>query len=89
MRLEWRLRRRKLNITAMAIPNIIAEDMVIPELMAEDVTVDNIIAALRKFVDDPEHARETRRRLLGVRAALEPGDALQTAASRIVETTGL
>jgi lipid-A-disaccharide synthase len=37
MRLEWRLRRRKLNITAMAIPNIIAEDMVIPELMAEDV----------------------------------------------------
>jgi len=84
MRLEWRLRRRSLKIPAMAIPNILAGDRIVPELVAEDVTPENIIAAMRPFVEEPERAAETRRALKALRSEMEPANALETAAREIL-----
>jgi lipid-A-disaccharide synthase len=86
MHLEWRLRRRWLKIGHMAIPNIIAEHEIVPELRADDVTEQNIVRALKQYVDDPGRAADTKRRLLEVRAALEPRGALKTAAREILKT---
>lgn len=85
MRLEWRLRKRGLKIPAIALPNIIAGERIVPELVAEDVTPDNIIAALREYIQYPHKAREAQQRLSAVRKALEPRDALTTAARYILD----
>jgi lipid-A-disaccharide synthase len=85
MQAEWMLRRRWLKIGHMAMPNIIADSLIVPELRADEVTEQNIVRTLRQYVDDPGRAADTRRRLLEVRAALEPRGALQTAAREILD----
>lgn len=85
MRLEWRLRKRGVNAPMIALPNIIAGERIVPELLAEDVTVENIIGILREYARYPHKGRDTRERFAAVRAALEPRDALSTAARYVLD----
>lgn len=89
MRLEWRLRKRGLKIPAIALPNIIAGEHIVPELVAEDVTPENIITILHEYARFPHKAREMRERFADVRAALEPRDALATAARYVLDIADL
>lgn len=85
MRLEWRLRRKRLNAPLVAMPNIIAGRMVVPELLGDQSGVDNIVSVARTFVEDSEKARETEGFLREVCSELGPEGALSRAAETIIE----
>lgn len=65
----------------IGMPNILLDAPVVPELIQGRATPEALATELRRFLDDPAHARSTRDRLAGVREALvRPGAADRAAA---------
>ena len=65
----------------IGMPNIVLDAAVVPELIQGGATPAALVKELRRFLDDPVHARSVRERLAGVRDALvRPGAADRAAA---------
>jgi lipid-A-disaccharide synthase len=63
MELEWKLRKRSLNIPFMALPNILAGEAICPELIQDDATPQTISAAALEILLDSERLMRTKDRL--------------------------
>lgn len=85
MRLEWRLRRRRLGAPLVAMPNIIAGRMIVPELLGDESSVENIVSVAQSLLEQGDRARETEQLLRKVCGDLGPEGALDTAAKAIIE----
>lgn len=84
MRLEWRLRRRWLNIENIALPNVIAGKRVMPELLAEESSVENVSRELMRLASDDDRRAVMRRAMDAVREHLGPPGGLEAAARHVL-----
>lgn len=75
MGLEWRLRRKSLNIPHLGLPNILAEERVFPELIQDEATPEAISNLAVEMLLQPERLLHFKQRLADlVKANLgEPG----------------
>jgi lipid-A-disaccharide synthase len=87
MAVEWRIRKRRLNIQYVGMPNILAEEMLFPELLQDDATPEAIARLALDMLLQPERILALKERLADVsRATLgEPG-AIRRAAELLYET---
>jgi lipid-A-disaccharide synthase len=87
MAVEWRMRKRRLNIQYVGMPNILAEEMLFPELLQDDATPEAIARLALDMLLQPERILALKERLADVsRATLgEPG-AIRRAAELLYET---
>lgn len=83
--LTYALARRLVSVPFIGMPNLIAGRRVVPELIQDEATADHIVAEVARFLDDPEHAAETRRALAEIRPALGGGGAAERAAAIAAE----
>jgi lipid A disaccharide synthetase len=75
MGLEWRLRRKSLNIAHIGLPNILAQERIFPELIQDDATPDAISNLAVEMLLQPERLLHFKQKLADlVRKNLgEPG----------------
>jgi len=86
MNLEYKIRRRTLNIKYVGLPNILAEEMVCPELLQNEATSENIANHALDLLLQPERMIQLKARMLDLVAKnLGEKGATQRTASMLIE----
>ncbi len=83
MKLEYRIRRMK--IEYMAMPNILADEMIVPELRQDEATGEAIAARLESLLDDGQQRAHQIDCLQSLRSVLEPTGALERTADALLD----
>lgn len=63
MAVEWKLRRRQLNLAHIGLPNILAEERIFAELMGEETTPEAIADLSMAFLLDPSRSLALKEKL--------------------------
>ncbi len=86
MAVEWKLRRRQLNLAHIGLPNILAEERVFAELMGDEATPEAIADLSMDFLSDPSRILALKEKLGGMVFANlgEPGG-VRRAAEKLLE----
>lgn len=81
MAVEWKLRKKRLNIQYVGMPNILADEMLFPELLQDDASPEAIARLALDMLLQPERLLALKERLLDVAHATlgEPGAVQRTA----------
>ena len=81
MAVEWQLRKRKINVQYIGMPNIIADEMMFPELLQDDASPEAISRLALDMLLQPERLLTLKKRLAEVagRTLGEPGGVRRTA----------
>ena len=80
--------RRLVRVDAIAMPNLLLGRRAVPEFVQDEASPAALAAALRRFLDDPDHRRETIDALAGIRTQLVRPGAAERAADLLLETLG-
>ena len=86
MAVEWKLRRRQLNLAHIGLPNILAEERVFAELMGDEATPEAIADLSMDFLLDPSRTLALKEKLTELVPANlgEPGG-VRRAAEKLLE----
>jgi lipid-A-disaccharide synthase len=78
--LTWAIARRLVDVSHIAMPNLVLQRTVMPELVQDEATPARMAAEVARFLDDASYRRATIESLAGVREQLvRPGAALRAA----------
>ncbi len=83
--LEYQVARRMLQVKHIAMPNLLAGEMVFPEFVQHEATPANLARAALEFLDQPERRTQVRAQLDRVIASLGGPGAATRAACAIVK----
>lgn len=80
------LARRIVRVKHIAMPNILAGELLMPEFIQSQATPENLAGALRALLSNPRHCRDVRKQLLALREKLGgPGAAVRAATAILKE----
>lgn len=80
---EFQIARRIVNVTHIAMPNLLAGETVFPEFIQQDATPDHLAEAALAFLRDEPRCRQVRARLKEVMASLGGSGASARAAAAV------
>jgi lipid-A-disaccharide synthase len=80
---DYQLARRLVTVKALAMPNLLANEMLFPEFIQDAATPDNLAAAALDLLRNPDRRREIQSRLETIVASLGPPGAAIRAAHAI------
>jgi lipid-A-disaccharide synthase len=87
--MEFEYKVRRIKVDHIGLPNIIANERIVPEYIQHDATPEALAESTLRYLRDPEHRAQTRKRLESVKDALgSPGASARTA-DLVLETAGL
>lgn len=73
----------------IGLSNLLANKMLVPEIIQSDLTPENLFAAMRRFLDDPQYYHSVEEQLSAVREILKKDASDKSLAEVIIQTLGL
>ena len=85
--LTYALISRMLKIKYVALPNILANELLVPELIEKNATQENILSKVMYFFDNPDQVERLKKRFEDIHMTLKCGGS-EAAANALVELLG-